>query len=167
MSFQILVCEWIKQTMLWSWFPRRIVCSEVFTHVEIQMLIYRFKQTRVFSSSRQDSTTVTPVTLTVDPKGYFLYWTDQSKVRHHGRKAKWFEAFKPLRCLKPLSLSFEFHLMMKFRFVGPNLKLITAAPTVSLISALTSAQCFVPAWHIIDRPMSISRVSSPKPEMYK
>ncbi|XP_035764578.1 1-phosphatidylinositol 4,5-bisphosphate phosphodiesterase beta-1 [Neolamprologus brichardi] len=26
-----------------------------------------------------DSTTVTPVTLTVDPKGYFLYWTDQSK----------------------------------------------------------------------------------------
>uniref|UniRef100_A0AAX7T6P1 1-phosphatidylinositol 4,5-bisphosphate phosphodiesterase n=1 Tax=Astatotilapia calliptera TaxID=8154 RepID=A0AAX7T6P1_ASTCA len=44
-----------------------------------------------------DSTTVTPVTLTVDPKGYFLYWTDQSKVRHHGRKAKWFEAFKPLR----------------------------------------------------------------------
>uniref|UniRef100_A0A669C2I6 1-phosphatidylinositol 4,5-bisphosphate phosphodiesterase n=1 Tax=Oreochromis niloticus TaxID=8128 RepID=A0A669C2I6_ORENI len=44
-----------------------------------------------------DSTTVTPVTLTVDPKGYFLYWTDQSKVRHHGRKAKWFEAVKPLR----------------------------------------------------------------------
>lgn len=29
----------------------------------------------------QDSTTVTPVTLTVDPKGYFLYWTDQNKVR--------------------------------------------------------------------------------------
>uniref|UniRef100_A0A8C9X8B9 Phosphoinositide phospholipase C n=1 Tax=Sander lucioperca TaxID=283035 RepID=A0A8C9X8B9_SANLU len=29
-----------------------------------------------------DSTTVTPVTLTVDPKGYFLYWTDQNKVRH-------------------------------------------------------------------------------------
>uniref|UniRef100_A0A674P9K9 Phosphoinositide phospholipase C n=1 Tax=Takifugu rubripes TaxID=31033 RepID=A0A674P9K9_TAKRU len=28
-----------------------------------------------------DSTTVTPVTLTVDPKGYFLYWTDQNKVR--------------------------------------------------------------------------------------
>uniref|UniRef100_A0A671TXT1 Phosphoinositide phospholipase C n=1 Tax=Sparus aurata TaxID=8175 RepID=A0A671TXT1_SPAAU len=27
-----------------------------------------------------DSTTVTPVTLTVDPKGYFLYWTDQNKV---------------------------------------------------------------------------------------
>uniref|UniRef100_A0A665V5W8 1-phosphatidylinositol 4,5-bisphosphate phosphodiesterase n=1 Tax=Echeneis naucrates TaxID=173247 RepID=A0A665V5W8_ECHNA len=26
-----------------------------------------------------DSTTVAPVTLTVDPKGYFLYWTDQSK----------------------------------------------------------------------------------------
>uniref|UniRef100_A0AAX7VNN6 Phosphoinositide phospholipase C n=1 Tax=Astatotilapia calliptera TaxID=8154 RepID=A0AAX7VNN6_ASTCA len=52
-----------------------------------------------------DSTTVTPVTLTVDPKGYFLYWTDQSKVRHHGRKAKWFEAFKPLRCLKPLSFT--------------------------------------------------------------
>ncbi|KAM8726660.1 1-phosphatidylinositol 4,5-bisphosphate phosphodiesterase beta-1 isoform 4-T5 [Acanthopagrus schlegelii] len=26
-----------------------------------------------------DSTTVTPVTLTVDPKGYFLYWTDQNK----------------------------------------------------------------------------------------
>ncbi|TKS75923.1 1-phosphatidylinositol 4,5-bisphosphate phosphodiesterase beta-1 [Collichthys lucidus] len=27
-----------------------------------------------------DSTTVTPVTLTVDPKGYFLYWTDQNKI---------------------------------------------------------------------------------------
>ncbi|XP_041831604.1 1-phosphatidylinositol 4,5-bisphosphate phosphodiesterase beta-1 isoform X1 [Melanotaenia boesemani] len=26
-----------------------------------------------------DSTTVTAVTLTVDPKGYFLYWTDQNK----------------------------------------------------------------------------------------
>ncbi|XP_014886255.1 1-phosphatidylinositol 4,5-bisphosphate phosphodiesterase beta-1 [Poecilia latipinna] len=26
-----------------------------------------------------DSTTVTPVTLTVDPKGYFLYWIDQNK----------------------------------------------------------------------------------------
>uniref|UniRef100_A0A8C4IER2 Phosphoinositide phospholipase C n=1 Tax=Dicentrarchus labrax TaxID=13489 RepID=A0A8C4IER2_DICLA len=26
-----------------------------------------------------DSTTVTPVTLTVDPKGYYLYWTDQNK----------------------------------------------------------------------------------------
>uniref|UniRef100_A0A669CGJ2 Phosphoinositide phospholipase C n=1 Tax=Oreochromis niloticus TaxID=8128 RepID=A0A669CGJ2_ORENI len=51
-----------------------------------------------------DSTTVTPVTLTVDPKGYFLYWTDQSKVRHHGRKAKWFEAVKPLRCLKMLTV---------------------------------------------------------------
>lgn len=24
---------------------------------------------------------MTPVTLTVDPKGYFLYWTDQNKVR--------------------------------------------------------------------------------------
>nr|XP_043895095.1 1-phosphatidylinositol 4,5-bisphosphate phosphodiesterase beta-1-like isoform X2 [Solea senegalensis] len=29
-----------------------------------------------------DSTTVTPVTLTVDPKGYFLYWTDQNKMFH-------------------------------------------------------------------------------------
>lgn len=28
----------------------------------------------------QDSTIVTPVTLRVDPKGYFLYWTDQNKV---------------------------------------------------------------------------------------
>ncbi|XP_034383359.1 1-phosphatidylinositol 4,5-bisphosphate phosphodiesterase beta-1-like [Cyclopterus lumpus] len=28
-----------------------------------------------------DSTTVTSVTLTVDPNGYFLYWTDQNKVR--------------------------------------------------------------------------------------
>uniref|UniRef100_A0A4W6DUU8 1-phosphatidylinositol 4,5-bisphosphate phosphodiesterase n=1 Tax=Lates calcarifer TaxID=8187 RepID=A0A4W6DUU8_LATCA len=35
-----------------------------------------------------DSTTVTPVTLTVDPKGYFLYWTDQNKVRHHTYKTK-------------------------------------------------------------------------------
>lgn len=25
---------------------------------------------------------MTPVTLTVDPKGYFLYWTDQNKVRN-------------------------------------------------------------------------------------
>uniref|UniRef100_A0A7N8WSR8 Phosphoinositide phospholipase C n=1 Tax=Mastacembelus armatus TaxID=205130 RepID=A0A7N8WSR8_9TELE len=30
-----------------------------------------------------DSTAVTPVNLTVDPKGYFLYWTDQNKVRHN------------------------------------------------------------------------------------
>uniref|UniRef100_A0AAQ4QDD4 Phosphoinositide phospholipase C n=1 Tax=Gasterosteus aculeatus aculeatus TaxID=481459 RepID=A0AAQ4QDD4_GASAC len=34
-----------------------------------------------------DSTTVTPVTLTVDPKGYFLYWTDQNKVRLHRLQA--------------------------------------------------------------------------------
>ncbi|KPP77766.1 1-phosphatidylinositol 4,5-bisphosphate phosphodiesterase beta-1-like [Scleropages formosus] len=27
-----------------------------------------------------DSTAVTPVTLRVDPQGYFLYWTDQNKV---------------------------------------------------------------------------------------
>uniref|UniRef100_A0A671SWJ9 Uncharacterized protein n=1 Tax=Sinocyclocheilus anshuiensis TaxID=1608454 RepID=A0A671SWJ9_9TELE len=27
-----------------------------------------------------DCTTVTPVTLRVDPRGYFLYWTDQNKV---------------------------------------------------------------------------------------
>uniref|UniRef100_A0AAQ5XVG2 1-phosphatidylinositol 4,5-bisphosphate phosphodiesterase n=1 Tax=Amphiprion ocellaris TaxID=80972 RepID=A0AAQ5XVG2_AMPOC len=33
-----------------------------------------------------DSTTVTPVTLTVDPKGYFLYWTDQNKVRQHNNR---------------------------------------------------------------------------------
>ncbi|XP_036406106.1 1-phosphatidylinositol 4,5-bisphosphate phosphodiesterase beta-1-like [Megalops cyprinoides] len=26
-----------------------------------------------------DSTAVTPVTLRVDPQGYFLYWTDQNK----------------------------------------------------------------------------------------
>uniref|UniRef100_A0A8C7X786 Phosphoinositide phospholipase C n=1 Tax=Oryzias sinensis TaxID=183150 RepID=A0A8C7X786_9TELE len=31
----------------------------------------------------EDVSTVTPVTLTVDPKGYFLYWTDQNKVRGH------------------------------------------------------------------------------------
>uniref|UniRef100_A0A672HKB6 1-phosphatidylinositol 4,5-bisphosphate phosphodiesterase n=1 Tax=Salarias fasciatus TaxID=181472 RepID=A0A672HKB6_SALFA len=35
-----------------------------------------------------DSTTVTPVTLTVDPKGYFLYWTDQNKVRRHTTKLR-------------------------------------------------------------------------------
>uniref|UniRef100_A0A673BFH8 PLC-beta PH domain-containing protein n=1 Tax=Sphaeramia orbicularis TaxID=375764 RepID=A0A673BFH8_9TELE len=35
-----------------------------------------------------DSTTVTPVTLTVDPKGYFLYWTDQNKVRHTEAKLR-------------------------------------------------------------------------------
>lgn len=34
----------------------------------------------VLSLCLQDSTTVTPVTLRVDPKGYFLYWTDQNKV---------------------------------------------------------------------------------------
>ena len=28
----------------------------------------------------QDSSTVTPVTLRVDPFGYFLYWTDQNEV---------------------------------------------------------------------------------------
>uniref|UniRef100_A0A8B9LN72 Phosphoinositide phospholipase C n=1 Tax=Astyanax mexicanus TaxID=7994 RepID=A0A8B9LN72_ASTMX len=28
----------------------------------------------------EDSSTVTPVTLRVDPQGYFLYWTDQNKV---------------------------------------------------------------------------------------
>uniref|UniRef100_A0A7N6B9R2 1-phosphatidylinositol 4,5-bisphosphate phosphodiesterase n=1 Tax=Anabas testudineus TaxID=64144 RepID=A0A7N6B9R2_ANATE len=39
-----------------------------------------------------DSTTVTPVTLTVDPKGYFLYWTDQNKVRHYTNKPKSTEA---------------------------------------------------------------------------
>lgn len=31
--------------------------------------------------SVKDSSTVTPVTLRVDPQGYFLYWTDQNKVR--------------------------------------------------------------------------------------
>lgn len=30
---------------------------------------------------------MTPVTLTVDPKGYFLYWTDQNKVRLHRLQA--------------------------------------------------------------------------------
>uniref|UniRef100_A0A8C1WU82 Phosphoinositide phospholipase C n=1 Tax=Cyprinus carpio TaxID=7962 RepID=A0A8C1WU82_CYPCA len=29
----------------------------------------------------EDSSTVTPVTLRVDPQGYFLYWTDQNKVQ--------------------------------------------------------------------------------------
>uniref|UniRef100_A0A8C2KB13 Phosphoinositide phospholipase C n=1 Tax=Cyprinus carpio TaxID=7962 RepID=A0A8C2KB13_CYPCA len=29
----------------------------------------------------EDSSTVTPVTLRVDPQGYFLYWTDQNKVK--------------------------------------------------------------------------------------
>lgn len=29
----------------------------------------------------QDSSTVTPVTLRVDPQGFFLYWTDQNKVK--------------------------------------------------------------------------------------
>ncbi|XP_046691912.1 1-phosphatidylinositol 4,5-bisphosphate phosphodiesterase beta-1 isoform X2 [Silurus meridionalis] len=32
-----------------------------------------------FMKWEDDSTTVTPVTLRVDPKGYFLYWTDQNK----------------------------------------------------------------------------------------
>uniref|UniRef100_A0A671TZV9 1-phosphatidylinositol 4,5-bisphosphate phosphodiesterase n=1 Tax=Sparus aurata TaxID=8175 RepID=A0A671TZV9_SPAAU len=35
-----------------------------------------------------DSTTVTPVTLTVDPKGYFLYWTDQNKVTFKASKLR-------------------------------------------------------------------------------
>lgn len=34
-----------------------------------------------FFCSVKDSSTVTPVTLRVDPQGYFLYWTDQNKVR--------------------------------------------------------------------------------------
>ncbi|TSK58033.1 1-phosphatidylinositol 4,5-bisphosphate phosphodiesterase beta-1 [Bagarius yarrelli] len=32
-----------------------------------------------FMKWEDDSTTVTPVTLRVDPKGYYLYWTDQNK----------------------------------------------------------------------------------------
>ncbi|ROL50499.1 1-phosphatidylinositol 4,5-bisphosphate phosphodiesterase beta-1 [Anabarilius grahami] len=31
-----------------------------------------------------DCTTVTPVTLRVDPHGYFLYWTDQNKMAMQG-----------------------------------------------------------------------------------
>lgn len=37
------------------------------------------KKGNKFMKWDDDSTTVTPVTLTVDPKGYFLYWTDQNK----------------------------------------------------------------------------------------
>uniref|UniRef100_A0A8C6TSM1 1-phosphatidylinositol 4,5-bisphosphate phosphodiesterase n=1 Tax=Neogobius melanostomus TaxID=47308 RepID=A0A8C6TSM1_9GOBI len=37
------------------------------------------KRGNKFMKWDDDSTTVTPVTLTVDPKGYFLYWTDQNK----------------------------------------------------------------------------------------
>uniref|UniRef100_A0AAR2KHU3 Phosphoinositide phospholipase C n=1 Tax=Pygocentrus nattereri TaxID=42514 RepID=A0AAR2KHU3_PYGNA len=33
-----------------------------------------------FMKWEDDSTSVTPVTLRVDPQGYFLYWTDQNKV---------------------------------------------------------------------------------------
>lgn len=37
----------------------------------------------VFSCvSLQDLSTVTPVTLHVDPHGFYLYWTDQNKVEH-------------------------------------------------------------------------------------
>uniref|UniRef100_A0A8C4IGB2 1-phosphatidylinositol 4,5-bisphosphate phosphodiesterase n=1 Tax=Dicentrarchus labrax TaxID=13489 RepID=A0A8C4IGB2_DICLA len=39
-----------------------------------------------------DSTTVTPVTLTVDPKGYYLYWTDQNKCILH-LDFHWFAQF--------------------------------------------------------------------------
>ena len=31
----------------------------------------------------QDSSMVTPVTLRVDPYGYFLYWTDQNEVQSY------------------------------------------------------------------------------------
>ncbi|KAF6718489.1 1-phosphatidylinositol 4,5-bisphosphate phosphodiesterase beta-1 [Oryzias melastigma] len=37
------------------------------------------KKGNKFMKWDDDSTTVTPVTLTVDPKGHFLYWTDQNK----------------------------------------------------------------------------------------
>ncbi|XP_023808615.1 1-phosphatidylinositol 4,5-bisphosphate phosphodiesterase beta-1 isoform X2 [Oryzias latipes] len=37
------------------------------------------KKGNKFMKWEDDSTAVTPVTLTVDPKGYFLYWTDQNK----------------------------------------------------------------------------------------
>lgn len=33
------------------------------------------------SFSRQETTIASPVILRVDPKGYYLYWTYQSKVR--------------------------------------------------------------------------------------
>ncbi|KAI2652388.1 1-phosphatidylinositol 4,5-bisphosphate phosphodiesterase beta-1 [Labeo rohita] len=33
-----------------------------------------------FSEEAPDCTTVTPVTLRVDPRGYYLYWTDQNKI---------------------------------------------------------------------------------------
>uniref|UniRef100_A0A3Q1G847 Phosphoinositide phospholipase C n=1 Tax=Acanthochromis polyacanthus TaxID=80966 RepID=A0A3Q1G847_9TELE len=50
-----------------------------------------------------DSTTVTPVTLTVDPKGYFLYWTDQNKVRHHNSRSDCFSPEAKLRELLDVS----------------------------------------------------------------
>eukprot|EP00063_Salmo_salar_P086368 XP_014061203.1 PREDICTED: 1-phosphatidylinositol 4,5-bisphosphate phosphodiesterase beta-1-like [Salmo salar] len=37
------------------------------------------KKGNKFMKWDDDSTTVTPVTLQVDPQGYFLYWTDQNK----------------------------------------------------------------------------------------
>ncbi len=68
-----------------NWFIQSIFRH---THnVKTQTEMHKCRQTHILSPDvfffalLQDSTTVTPVTLTVDPKGYFLYWTDQNKVR--------------------------------------------------------------------------------------
>ena len=41
---------------------------------------HRQSHTYLFYHLQTDSSTVTPVTLRVDPLGYFLYWTDQNEV---------------------------------------------------------------------------------------
>ena len=97
MSFQTLVCMWdytnsaLILTNKLIDLPREYsaIHSKACTYVKTQTQtgIHRHKQTHtltpdvLFFVFLQDSTTVTPVTLTVDPKGYFLYWTDQNKVR--------------------------------------------------------------------------------------
>lgn len=43
------------------------------------MLLFGLLYFNIFSFP-QDSANGTPVTLRVDEKGYFLYWTDQNKV---------------------------------------------------------------------------------------
>lgn len=61
---------------------RRHVKTQTQTGIRIHMQTHTLTPDVFFFVFLQDSTTVTPVTLTVDPKGYFLYWTDQNKVRH-------------------------------------------------------------------------------------
>lgn len=43
--------------------------------------VIRFAITQNIFLLNQESTKTVPVTMKMDPKGYYLYWTNQSKVR--------------------------------------------------------------------------------------